>query len=92
MITFTKYTMDEIYKWTDSNFHNISRAYTCKMMGEIGLAEMYMSIAKSHEEFVSFTEELIQERNDLDKVMIKAGQSKVSNWNKVSAICFYGVI
>tara|TARA_R100000149_G_C5741026_1_gene55102 strand:- start:159 stop:347 length:189 start_codon:yes stop_codon:yes gene_type:complete len=62
------------------------------MMGEIGLAEMYMSIAKRHEEFGSFTEELIQERNDLDKVMIKAGQSKVSNWNKVSAICFYGVI
>ena len=88
MITFTKYTVNEIYKWTDTNFHNISRAYACKMMGEIGLAEMYMSIAKRHEEAGSLTEELYKERNNLDKVMAKAGQSKVSNWNKVWATCF----
>lgn len=88
MITFTKFTMNEIYKWTDANYHNISRAYTSKMMGENGLAKLYMDIDKRHQVAGSLTSELYNERKKLDETLKAVGLEKVANWHQVWNTCF----
>tara|TARA_R100001163_G_C4967732_1_gene128936 strand:+ start:267 stop:530 length:264 start_codon:yes stop_codon:yes gene_type:complete len=84
MITFSKFTLFEIHKWTDSNFHTISQAYVSRMMGEFDLAKKFMAIQKRQENAGYLTDELYEERKILSKEMQSIGNAKVSNWNTVN--------
>lgn len=84
MLTFTKYTIQEIAKYTNINAHNISRAYVCHMMGENELSKKFSAIERQQQEIGYLTEELQDERLQLNKSMNSIGAKKVSNWDNIN--------
>tara|TARA_R100000988_G_C3931280_1_gene131580 strand:- start:49 stop:312 length:264 start_codon:yes stop_codon:yes gene_type:complete len=83
MITFSKYALLEIHKYTDINEHSIARAYTSYLMGENDLSKEFTSIAKRQDEVGYLTDDLNTQRNELNKKMNTIGKQKVSNWSNV---------